>query len=119
MVNQPSLSLRIWFARRLSWTRAWTPKNRALLGYIGFSAPITRELTIDAASNDVALGIRRTLAFGVRISEDHVRTELATLGDEEFRRERLSVWTKLGGESVIPARVWGESENENAKPGAS
>lgn len=83
------------------------------LAYFEWSAPD------DVASDDLDAWYQANPGLGVRISEDHVRTELATLGDEEFRRERLSVWAKLGGESVIPAGVWAAAVNEKAKPGAS
>lgn len=73
----------------------------------------------NAASDDLDAWYQANPGLGVRISEDHVRTEMATLGDDEFRRERLGVWQKLGGESVIPAGVWTEALNEDARPGKS
>lgn len=71
----------------------------------------------NAASDDIEAWYQANPGLGVRISEDHVRTELETLGDEEFRRERLSIWAKLGGESVIPAAVWSAAQDEDARPG--
>lgn len=44
--------------------------------------------------------------LGIRISEDFVRTELVSLGVEEFKRERLGVWAKVGGDTVIPRPQW-------------
>jgi phage terminase large subunit-like protein len=53
------------------------------LAYLEWSAPD------DAASDDPEAWYQAKPGLGVRISEDHVRTEMVTLGDDEFRRERL------------------------------
>ena len=72
----------------------------------------------DTAANDaVDAWHEANPGLGVRMSLDHVANELATLGDEEFRRERLGIWAKLGGESVVPAAVWSTARDEDARPG--
>ena len=40
--------------------------------------------------------------LGIRMSKDHVQSELEALDDDEFKRERLGIWERIGGESVIP-----------------
>lgn len=44
--------------------------------------------------------------LGIRMSKEHVQSELEALDDEEFKRERLGIWEKLGGESFIPEARW-------------
>jgi hypothetical protein len=73
----------------------------------------------NAESDDLEAVYQANPGLGIRMSLDHVENERATLGDEEYRRERLGVWAKLGGESVIPAGVWSEALDESAKPGKS
>jgi hypothetical protein len=51
------------------------------------------------------------------MSEAHAEEERATLGDEEYRRERLGIWAKLGGDSVIPAKLWAACLDEDSEPG--
>lgn len=82
------------------------------LAYFEWSAPD------DARNDDIDAWYQANPGLGVRISEDHVRSEMETLGDEEFRRERLGVWSKLGGEASIPAGVWHGWRDETAEPGA-
>jgi hypothetical protein len=76
------------------------------LAYLEWSAPD------DADPDDPAVWAQANPAMGVRISEDFVRAERKALGDEEFKRERLGVWARLGGESFIPARLWAEAKGE-------
>lgn len=61
-------------------------------------------------------------ALGIRISEEYVQDEFDTLvgttGDDEgFKRERLGIWARLGGESVFPAGAWGGLADEDSKRG--
>ena len=44
--------------------------------------------------------------LGVRVSEDFVRNERATLSAEGFARERLGIWTSEGGQTVISKESW-------------
>lgn len=81
------------------------------LAYFEWSAQDT------AANDDVDAWHEANPGLGIRMSLDHVGSELATLGDEEFRRERLGIWAKLGGESVVPAAVWSAARDEDARPG--
>jgi hypothetical protein len=44
--------------------------------------------------------------LGIRMSKEHVQSELEALDEDEFKRERLGIWEKLGGESFIPEPRW-------------
>jgi phage terminase large subunit-like protein len=61
-------------------------------------------------------------ALGYRISEEFIQDEYDTFmaagADEEFKRERLGIWARLGGESVFPAGVWSNLADEDSRPGA-
>lgn len=60
-------------------------------------------------------------ALGYRISEEFIQDEYDTFmaadASEEFKRERLGIWAKLGGESVFAAGVWADLKDEESKPG--
>lgn len=83
------------------------------LAYLEWSAPD------NAASDDLEAVYQANPGLGIRMSLEHVENERDTLGDEEYRRERLGIWAKLGGESVIPAAVWSDARDEDARPGES
>lgn len=75
----------------------------------------------DADVNDVDSWYEANPGMGIRISEQYVMDELETMivdGDEErFKRERLGIWAKLGGDSVIPAKAWSDSVDSESVPG--
>jgi phage terminase large subunit-like protein len=59
--------------------------------------------------------------YGIRLSEEWTRTEMATLSKEDFKRERLGVGTWPSGEddwNVIPEGYWQERENAGSIPKA-
>lgn len=60
-------------------------------------------------------------ALGYRISEEYIQDEYDTFmvvdAIEEFKRERLGIWAKLGGESVFPAGVWSDLADTKSTPG--
>lgn len=76
------------------------------LTYLEFSAPD------DADADDPEVWRKSNPGFGIRISEDFIRAERVAMGDEEFKRERLGIWAKLGGESVIAAADWKACRDE-------
>lgn len=80
------------------------------LAYMEWSAPD------DADADDPEVWRAANPGFGIRISEDFIKSERSALGDEEFKRERLGIWAKLGGESVFAPGVWESGANEDAKP---
>lgn len=59
-------------------------------------------------------------ALGYRISEEYVQDEYDTFmaadAEEEFKRERLGIWAKLGGESVFPVGVWDALADPESRP---
>ena len=81
------------------------------LAYMEWSAPD------DADPDDPEVWALANPAMGVRISEDFVRAERASLGTEEFKRERLGIWAPLGGERVFPAGLWSGLADESSESG--
>lgn len=55
-------------------------------------------------------------ALGIRISHEFVENERRTMGDEEFKRERLGIWAKIGGSSAIPPQAWDTALDEDSEP---
>jgi len=76
----------------------------------------------DAAIDDVDSWYQANPGLGIRISEQFVKDELEAMvadggSDEQFKRERLGIWAKLGGESVFASGVWSDLKDEGSKPG--
>lgn len=53
-------------------------------------------------------------AYGLRISDEFVKSERDALGSEEFARERLGIWAQVGGSATIPPEWWAGAERVNA-----
>lgn len=71
-----------------------------------------------AESGDASAWYQANPGLGIRISEEYVReTEFASMGDEQFRRERLGIWARIGGESLIPPAAWSACEDPPEGPG--
>lgn len=66
---------------------------------------------------DPAMWAMANPALGRRISEEWVADERRTMGAEEFNRERLGIWSKVGGESAIPADFWEQCRDEDSTAG--
>ncbi|AYG02377.1 terminase [Gryllotalpicola protaetiae] len=60
----------------------------------------------DADPDDPENWRRANPAFGIRISEEFIASMRAAMGDEEFKREHLGIWAKVGGEQTIPPAAW-------------
>lgn len=79
-------------------------KSADRLAYFEWSAEDGAEMT------DKDSWYQANPALGYRISEEYVNDEyesfMAADASEEFKRERLGIWAKLGGESVFSAGVW-------------
>jgi hypothetical protein len=58
------------------------------------------------ASDDWAAVAAANPAFGRRIHADAIIRELGSMGDEEFRRERLGIWREEDVECVIDMNLW-------------
>ena len=62
----------------------------------------------DADPDDLDALATANPGLGTRLSLDHVGTERAAMDEETFKRERLGIWARIGGDSVIPARAWAD-----------
>lgn len=62
----------------------------------------------DAASDDVEAWARSNPGLGIRLSEEYTQTELDTLDDEDFRRERMGIWLEDAFETVLDLQKWRE-----------
>lgn len=71
----------------------------------------------DADPDSVESWAQANPALGKRISADFVSAERKSLSDEGFKRERLGIWDKFGGTSVIPMNVWNDSWDAESDPG--
>lgn len=71
-----------------------------------------------ADSGDVDALYQANPSLGYLISEEYVRqSELKALPDEQFRRERLGIWARVGDESGLSGRQWARQLDEASVPG--
>lgn len=75
----------------------------------------------DAAVDDRDAWFQANPGLGIRISAEYVEDELDTLvqesgSEEQFKRERLGIWARLGGESLFPAGAWEALADEGSRP---
>lgn len=101
--------------------------DSARLVYVEWSVPRWDELPSDERSRwagpdeyraDPEVHRRANPGYGIRLDPEYVvDTELEGMGPEEFDRERLGIWAKIGGESVFPAGVWAKAADAKSKPG--
>lgn len=94
-------------------------RGRGLAGESGRLAYFEWSAEDDAASDDVDAWYQANPGLGVRIAEDFVReTEYEAMDDEQFRRERMGIWAKIGGESAISPSAWGRCLDHDSVAGA-
>lgn len=82
------------------------------------------ESELDEESEDLEATYTSNPSLGVHLSHEYVfDTERASFssgenegGIERWRRERLGIWAKLGGESVFPDGVWEACAFEKSVP---
>ena len=79
--------------------RGMNPKSKGL-AYFEWSAED------DADPDDMRALAQANPGLGTRLSLDHVASERAAMDDETFKRERLGIWAKIGGDSAISADAW-------------
>ena len=79
--------------------RGMNPKTKGL-AYFEWSAKD------DADPDDMRALAQANPGLGTRLSLDHVASERAAMDDETFKRERLGIWAKIGGDSAIPEASW-------------
>lgn len=92
-------------------------RDRALSGDPGDLAFYEWSVPDGADPADPANWAMANPALGRRISEKWVADERRALGAEEFNRERLGIWSKVGGESAIPADFWEQCRDEDSTAG--
>lgn len=84
----------------------------ARLAYFEWSAADSAE------SGDADAWYQANPGLGIRISEEYIReTEFASMGDEQFRRERLGIWAQIGGDSLISDAAWRDCLDVESQPG--
>lgn len=87
--------------------RGMDPKARGL-AYFEWSAED------DADPDDMDALAQANPGLGTRLSLEHVASERGAMDDETFKRERLGIWAKIGGESAIPAAAWAAGLDEGS-----
>lgn len=92
-------------------------RNRAMGGDPGDLAFYEWSAPDGADPSDPAMWAMANPALGRRISEAWVADERRAMGAEEFNRERLGIWSKVGGESAIPADFWRGALDSESLPG--
>lgn len=70
------------------------------LAYFEWSVPD------DTPKTSVAGWYQANPGLGIRMSKEHVQSELEAMDEDEFKRERLGIWEKVGGESFISEASW-------------
>lgn len=92
-------------------------RDRAMSGDPGDLAFYEWSAPDGADPADPAMWAMANPALGHRISPEWVADERRTMGAEEFNRERLGIWSKVGGESAIPADFWEQCRDEDSEAG--
>lgn len=92
-------------------------RDRAMSGDPGDLAFYEWSAPSGADPADPAMWAMANPALGHRISPEWVADERRTMGAEEFNRERLGIWSKVGGESAIPADFWEQCRDEDSTAG--
>ena len=80
--------------------RGMNPKGEDRLAYYEWSVPD------DADPDSPESWAQANPSMGRLIAQDFIATERRGMDDEEFKRERLGLWAKLGGTSAIPRDRW-------------
>lgn len=92
-------------------------RDRAMSGDPGDLAFYEWSAPDGADPSDPGMWAMANPALGHRISPEWVADERRTMGAEEFNRERLGIWSKVGGESAIPADFWEQCRDEDSTAG--
>lgn len=100
--------------------------NPGRLTYLEWSVPRFDELAASERAryeseaeylDDPEVHRRANPAYNIRLSPEFVQTERDAMGDEEFARERLGIWARLGGETVFPGSSWADLADPGSEPG--
>ena len=55
---------------------------------------------------DPAVWAKANPGLGIRIREDAISSERASMSDDTFQRERLGIWNRVENQGVIPVESW-------------
>lgn len=91
--------------------RGMNPKSKGL-AYFEWSAKD------DADPDDMAALAMANPGLGKRLSLEHVASERGAMDDETFKRERLGIWAKIGGDSAISAESWARCLDHDSVAGS-
>ena len=91
--------------------RGMNPKSKGL-AYFEWSAPD------DADPDDMNALVQANPGLGTRLSLEHVSSERGAMDDETFKRERLGIWARIGGDAAIPAEDWAARLDHESVAGA-
>lgn len=75
------------------------------------------EVDLDDESALVDAIVTANPGLGIRMSLEHALSEKESMQPEQYKRERLGQWARLGGESVFPAGAWAALEDESSTAG--
>lgn len=82
-------------------------RNLGVLGRENTVAYLEWAAESDDPIDDPLTWAKANPAYGSRISQEAVATELASMSEEQFRLERLGIWNEAAAHMpVIPAAVW-------------
>src|SRR5699024_7506843 len=56
--------------------------------------------------DDPAVWAKANPGLGIRIREDAISSERASMSDDTFQRERLGIWNRVENQGVIPVESW-------------
>lgn len=85
--------------------------NSSRLAYFEYSAYEESDL------DDFEAWRQANPAIGYRIKPDFIQAERDAMNDNEFARERLSIWPDDGSGAVIPIKLWEACADPHSKPG--
>lgn len=118
----PAFATRTEHAPGVQWLVVSTAGTRSTSPYLFDRVESRRQLVDDGITSGTAyleyaapdgsdytdLGVWRTCnpALETTITVDAVKAELASLGEAEFKRSRLCMWTTQKNDPVVPVEVW-------------
>lgn len=91
--------------------RGLNPKSKGL-AYFEWSA------ADDADPDDMDALAEANPGLGTRLSLEHVAAERGAMDDETFKRERLGIWAKIGGDSAISPSAWSRCLDHDSVAGS-
>lgn len=121
----PALSARpnhqVWYASSAPKPHSAVLRRICRAGRVGSPGLAYAEWCADetAASDDRRAWSAANPAYPGRITEDTILGELATLSDEDFRRERLGIWFEddRAGWLVLSESEWRDADRGPTQPG--